>query len=92
MKKIRNVVKGAIEEWLQLIDPNRRKRKFSLIDNWVTTHTHARWIALGAYILGVLFILLGYMLTADWSVLLMMAGLIIWTIPVMWVAYRWSNG
>lgn len=88
---MKNPIKPIIDEWLHLIDPNRRKRKFSLIDNWVTTHKHARWIALGAYLLGATLIAVGYILTAGWSVFLMMAGLVVWTIPVMWVAYRWSK-
>lgn len=91
MRKLRNIVKEAVDEWLHLIDPERRKRKFHLVDNWVTTHKHARWIALGAYVLGVLLILAGYILTAGWSVLLMVAGLVIWIIPIMWVAHKWSR-
>lgn len=87
-----NRVRAAVAEWLHLIDPKRRKRKFSLVENWLTTHAHARWIALGAYILGVVLTLMGYWLTYSWSVFLMIAGLVVWSIPVMWVAYRWSKG
>lgn len=63
----------------------------TLIENPITTHKHARWFALAAYLIGVALIVIGYLIKADWSVYLMILGLLIWTIPVMWCAYRWSK-
>lgn len=63
----------------------------SLIDNPVTNHKHARWIALAGYILGVVLIVSGYLIQADWSVYVRAAGLAVWLIPMLWSAKQWAK-
>lgn len=63
----------------------------SLLENKITTHKHARWFAVIAYFVGMVMIMAGHFLNADWSAYLMVAGLFLWVIPVMWSAYMWSK-
>ena len=63
----------------------------NLLYNPITTHRHARWFAVIAYGVGWLLLQLCAVIKADWSVWLGYAGLIVWIIPVMWVAKRWSE-
>lgn len=64
----------------------------NLIDNWITTHKYAKEIAVIAYLLGMVLLGIGYLLSADWSVYLMILGLIIWGIPVMWAGHMFAHG
>ena len=81
----------ALAEWRWLIDPARRKRKTHLIHNPITEHTHARLIAFLAYLAGAVAVLGGYAMSGALSVLLMAVGLLIWSVPVMYVAKQWSE-
>lgn len=87
-----NILKRGIDEWMHLIDPQRRKRKFHLVDNWITMHPYARWIALISYSGGVMLLLIASALTGFVADVLAIGALVIWIIPVMWVAHKWSRG
>lgn len=64
----------------------------NLIHNRFTHYKHARWIALGCYLLGNILIFGGYQIEADWSVYVMIAGLVTWLPTVMWCAKRIEEG
>jgi hypothetical protein len=89
---VSSLIKNCIAEWNHLIDPNRRKRKFHLVDNWITMHTHARWIALIGYVTGVLMLIVAGMLDGAVADIIASGALVVWIIPVMWVAHKWSKG
>jgi hypothetical protein len=63
-----------------------------LLVNPITTHKHARWFALIAYIIGLVLLMLCALIPYDWGAYLGAAAWVIWSIPVMWGAYKWSQG
>lgn len=63
-----------------------------LLFNPLTTHKHARWIALGTYIAGVLLTQLSRFVDGMGGLVMCYAGLLIWIVPVMWCAKMFATG
>lgn len=86
-----SLMQRALAEWRWLTDPTRYKQKSHLIHNRITQHTHARLVAFMGYLGGVGAVLAGYAMSGAFSVVLMVLGLLIWSVPIMYVAKQWSE-
>lgn len=63
-----------------------------MLNDKVWEHPAARWVALGCYVAGQIMLICLNFVNGFWPVEILGAGaLLIWGIPVMWCAYKWSK-